>query len=349
MVAGDGLLPGGDPAAFDEHAAMSRLTATGSLVGTLGYMSPEHFRGQVHDPRSDQFSFAIALYEALYGERPFPGENFRDLSAAVLAGAIRAAPASDVPSWVHETLLRALARRLDDRFASMNELITTLAEHPARTADPQHDQMVALRQRVWMFTVLAVGGSVLFGLLLYLRFHASADALADFAFWSKILGAVATITVVIANKHVFLRNTYNRWVGTMVASICGGTIACSLAARAAGLATGEADRFVLILVTVTFGQASVNLNRWYVGIAWCGVVGLVASFAAPFLASVTLGVCIILGFGMTGYAWRRRSRAVPRTDSAGGVTSEAERSGVLDVPRQRSPRGPASGPRRDRP
>jgi len=54
-------------------------------------MSPEQLCGQTVDPRADQFSFCVALYEALYGERPFAGDNFAELRAAVLDGNPRVA------------------------------------------------------------------------------------------------------------------------------------------------------------------------------------------------------------------------------------------------------------------
>src|SRR5204862_7808769 len=87
-----------------------RLTRFGSILGTPLYMSPEQLCGQTVDPRADQFSFCVALYEALYGERPFAGDNFAALRAAVLAGDPRPAPlASRVPARLRAILLRGLS------------------------------------------------------------------------------------------------------------------------------------------------------------------------------------------------------------------------------------------------
>ena len=53
----------------------ARITSTGLVIGTPAYMAPEQFEGKAIDARADQFAFAIALHEALYGERPFPGDS----------------------------------------------------------------------------------------------------------------------------------------------------------------------------------------------------------------------------------------------------------------------------------
>jgi serine/threonine protein kinase len=89
----------------------ARLTRTGAMMGTPAYMAPEQFLGTPTDARSDQFSFCISLYEALYNERPFEGASMTTLTANVVQGNVREAPAgSKVPLWVRKVLLRGLRR-----------------------------------------------------------------------------------------------------------------------------------------------------------------------------------------------------------------------------------------------
>ncbi len=110
-----------------------RLTQTGAMMGTPAYMAPEQFAGKVADARSDQFSFCVALYEALYGERPFAGKSLNDLTRNVLAGRVREAPrTSEVPSWLRKVLLRGLRVERDERHASMEALLTALDRDPPR-------------------------------------------------------------------------------------------------------------------------------------------------------------------------------------------------------------------------
>ena len=110
-----------------------RLTRIGSILGTPLYMSPEQLCGQTVDPRADQFSFCVALYEALYGERPFAGDNFAELRAAVLAGEPRPAnPSSRVPARLRAILLRGLSVVPGKRFPDMESLLAALDQIAAR-------------------------------------------------------------------------------------------------------------------------------------------------------------------------------------------------------------------------
>ena len=113
-------------------ALAQRLTRTGALMGTPAYMAPEQLAGQPATERSDQFSFAVSLYEALYGQLPFAGESMAALTVSVLAGEVRPPPgAAQVPAWVHRVVVRGLAREPGDRFASMAEMCDALERDPS--------------------------------------------------------------------------------------------------------------------------------------------------------------------------------------------------------------------------
>jgi serine/threonine protein kinase len=109
------------------------LTTSGSVLGTPAYMAPEQFTGGNVDPRTDQFNFCVALYEALYNERPFEGRTFAELGDNVVYGRVKAAPAgSQVSSALRAILLRGLSTKPGDRFPTMNDLIVDLGRDRAR-------------------------------------------------------------------------------------------------------------------------------------------------------------------------------------------------------------------------
>jgi tetratricopeptide (TPR) repeat protein/tRNA A-37 threonylcarbamoyl transferase component Bud32 len=109
----------------------SILTRTGAVMGTPGYMAPEQHVGGTVDARTDIFGFCVALYEALYGERPFAGRSMTALVANVLAGDVKEPPKdSDVPGWLRRAVLRGLALDPSNRPATMDELLRSLAHDP---------------------------------------------------------------------------------------------------------------------------------------------------------------------------------------------------------------------------
>jgi serine/threonine protein kinase/tetratricopeptide (TPR) repeat protein len=119
--------------ALDGRSALATdLTQTGTMMGTPAYMAPEQFLRQPTDERTDQFSFCVALYEALFGQRPFVGKNVDALVDNVLAGAVRPPPASSrVPGRVRRAVLRGLRLDPGERWPSMDALLEALTRSPA--------------------------------------------------------------------------------------------------------------------------------------------------------------------------------------------------------------------------
>ncbi|HLT36291.1 MAG TPA: serine/threonine-protein kinase, partial [Enhygromyxa sp.] len=135
------------------HAA---VTDPGSLVGTLAYMAPEQFASQPADPRSDQFSFCVSLYQGLYGERPFAVGGLAELLEAMEREAILAPPrGSTVPIWLRKIVLRGLARDPARRWPSMAALLDALLDDPS-----------ARRRKWWVGVgVLALLGGAAWGVI----------------------------------------------------------------------------------------------------------------------------------------------------------------------------------------
>ncbi|MEM6292345.1 MAG: serine/threonine-protein kinase [Myxococcota bacterium] len=126
------------------HGSMSgRLTETGMVMGTPAYMPLEQHAGRLTDERSDQFSFCVSLYEALYGVRPFTGATGAELCAAIKQQSVPPAPSgTTVPRFVHEAIVRGLAARPNDRHPSMRALLRALRPR-------------SRRGRTWMQTSVA--------------------------------------------------------------------------------------------------------------------------------------------------------------------------------------------------
>ena len=98
-------------------------------------MSPEQMVGQAVDPRADQFSFCVSLWEALHGARPFEGSTVLELRGDVLAGRPRPGPLrSRVPRRIQAALLRGLAVDRTRRFPDMDALLDELTATPDRGA-----------------------------------------------------------------------------------------------------------------------------------------------------------------------------------------------------------------------
>ncbi len=113
----------------DVHGPAGSLTQTGALLGTPKYMAPEQESGAMANARSDQFSFCVALYEALYGAPPFSGDSVAEYRHSVRHGRVLEPPApSRVRAWVHTEIVRGLAVDPVDRHPGLQPLLDRLEE-----------------------------------------------------------------------------------------------------------------------------------------------------------------------------------------------------------------------------
>jgi serine/threonine protein kinase len=99
------------------------LTASGAVVGTVGYMAPEQLEGRPATPASDVYALGVVLFQMLTGRRPFSGDE----SPAVALDAV-----GGLPSRWRPALLRCLERGVTDRFAGVAEVRAALFGAPAR-------------------------------------------------------------------------------------------------------------------------------------------------------------------------------------------------------------------------
>jgi eukaryotic-like serine/threonine-protein kinase len=109
-------------------AGETKITRTGTTLGTVAYMSPEQAIGGEVDARSDIFSLGAILYEMLAGEVPFPGEH----EAAVLYGIVHSEPEpvargrSDIPEELQRIVGKMLAKDVAARYQSARDLVNDL-------------------------------------------------------------------------------------------------------------------------------------------------------------------------------------------------------------------------------
>jgi eukaryotic-like serine/threonine-protein kinase len=134
---GPGHEPGPEPLEQLEqlrqgHAQLrpSQLTKTGVLMGTPAYMAPEQFLGDEAGTQADQFSFCVAVWEALCGNRPFAGTSLVALQDAVNSGRFKDPQGRELPGWLRKVLMRGLAPAPADRWPSMTELLAALSDDP---------------------------------------------------------------------------------------------------------------------------------------------------------------------------------------------------------------------------
>jgi Protein kinase domain len=126
-----------EPAYDETRQADEALTAMGTTVGTVAYMSPEQLRGEPLDVRSDLFSLGLVLYEMATGQRAFAGPTMAVVSAGIL-GQDPPPPHGvrpDIPPRLEETILKTLEKDRDLRCQTAAELRADLTRLKRGSSD----------------------------------------------------------------------------------------------------------------------------------------------------------------------------------------------------------------------
>ncbi|PRQ02744.1 Serine/threonine-protein kinase PK-1 [Enhygromyxa salina] len=141
-----------------------RPSSDSPVGGTPAYMAPERLADQRGDPRSDQFSFCVALWEVIFGQRPFVGQTDLALWLAITEGQPDTpADVSGIPERLVAALRRGLASRPAERFPGMGELLDELGDC---LREPERE-LRRRKARIMVVTSVCVGlaiGATVMGL-----------------------------------------------------------------------------------------------------------------------------------------------------------------------------------------
>jgi serine/threonine-protein kinase len=119
-----------------DTTATKRLTVAGMVMGTPEYMAPEQASGQETDHRVDQYALGCIMYEMLTGHTPFRGENPMQTLTKHVFDAVplpsKARPDLVIPAKLEAIIMRTLAKKRDERYADLNQLMEALAAEEPR-------------------------------------------------------------------------------------------------------------------------------------------------------------------------------------------------------------------------
>ncbi len=286
--------PDGVPALASRGGELA--TTHGALMGTPAYISPEQFEGERATPLSDQWSFAVSLYMAVYGRDPYEGETLADRAESVRGQPAVPPHRAELPAWLWPILERALERVPERRFPSMGALLEAIVRNVPR--DPELDPSFVVRERQILSAVF-VAAYLAHGLAFLVP--ATAQAL------TRPAGLVAvpailmglTAAVVAARWRLLAKNRY----GERLAAVFLSAGAAFLGHRVLTVHMGFTPAQILVddcaMLTLAYVVVALLDVRWVWILAGVSAATTLAGALRPADATVAVGVgCLACAFAM---------------------------------------------------
>jgi serine/threonine-protein kinase len=260
------------------------------LAGTPQYMSPEQLSGEAATAASDQFSFAVALYRALYGEAPFAGDGLVAMHANVRVGAVRPPPAGKAPEWVAPLLLRALSHAPSARHSSLAEMLEAIERRLPR--DPELDPKTTRPARLALaFAIIVVAVGILVGA--QIRGGFAKITAREFMVIPTVAFGITAGGALLFRKRLLANRYGARMTGFMLVAT-----STLIAHRLLALHLGESFSQILSVDMLALGfellLGSLFLVRWF---AFCAGLMFLGSLTAAFVPHLATPAMIVASLG----------------------------------------------------
>jgi hypothetical protein len=285
----------------DEHLFNEPLTQADAVVGTPGYMAPEQHYGARLDPKADQFSFCVALYQALYGELPFAGDTTLAYLESIRNGEVRPPPPGRrVPQWLRKVVVRGVSGSPADRFPSMRELLIELGTDPESATRLGGAERLALGLSALFFAAVWAAAMAGFDVKLSYRLH----YMSDFGFLASLLVGGWFV------RHGIARSEFNRRAAIFLMALAVNLLVLVAGSHLIGLSPDVIGTFHMLIIGALSLVGTAIFGRKMLPMALCYLGGFLITAARPDLFFPLLFSGHIVGAACVYWIFRQSRSAI---------------------------------------